>query len=85
MEKQNVNTENIKTDINKREPYGYELIMDLHGCNASKFTRKDLKRFFIEICELIKMERCKLYFWDDVGVPLEEQQTSPHTWKSRPN
>ena len=25
------------------------------------------------------MERCELYFWDDVGVPKEEQQTSPHT------
>ena len=25
------------------------------------------------------MERCELYFWDDVGVPPEEQQTEPHT------
>jgi S-adenosylmethionine/arginine decarboxylase-like enzyme len=25
------------------------------------------------------MTRCELHFWDDVGVPVEEQQTSPHT------
>ena len=74
----------ITTDLkdhnkNKRKPYGYELIMDLHGCKVSKFTREDLKDFFIELCELIKMQRCELYFWDDVGVPVEEQQSSPHT------
>ena len=69
----------LDTSNNKRKPYGYELIMDLHGCNVSKFTRKDLPIFFIELCELIKMQRCELHFWDDVGVPIEEQQTSPHT------
>lgn len=25
------------------------------------------------------MTRCDLHFWDDIGVPPEEQQTSPHT------
>ena len=25
------------------------------------------------------MERCDLHFWDDVGVPKEEQQTDPKT------
>ena len=25
------------------------------------------------------MERCDLHFWDDVGVPVEEQQTNPTT------
>jgi S-adenosylmethionine/arginine decarboxylase-like enzyme len=25
------------------------------------------------------MERCELYFWDDVGVPEEEHQTNPKT------
>lgn len=63
----------------KRKPYGYKLIMDLHECNVSKFTREDSQEFFIELCELIEMQRCELYFWDDVGVPVEEQQTSPHT------
>ena len=25
------------------------------------------------------MEKCEVHFWDDVGVPLEEQQTLPNT------
>ena len=25
------------------------------------------------------MEKCEVHFWDDIGVPLEEQQTNPHT------
>lgn len=32
-----------------------------------------------EVCDLIGMERCGLYFWDDVGVPQAEQQTHPKT------
>ena len=62
-----------------RPPYGLELILDLHGCDSSRFTRSSLKDFFREICELIDMEPCELHFWDDVGVPLEEQQTDPKT------
>jgi len=60
-------------------PYGYELILDLHGCDVSTFNREGLKAFFEKLCDEIKMTRCDLHFWDDVGVPPEEQQTSPHT------
>ena len=60
-------------------PYGYELIMDLHGCSASTFTRQSLTEYFANLCDAINMEQCELYFWDDEGVPPEEQQTSPHT------
>lgn len=60
-------------------PYGQELIIDMHGCDVSKFTRVDIERFLTELCDLIDMERCDLYFWDDVGVPEEEQQTDPRT------
>ena len=60
-------------------PYGIELILDLHECDTSRFTRSAIERFFIELCDLIDMERCNLYFWDDVGVPEEEQQTDPKT------
>jgi len=59
--------------------YGYELILDLHECDSSTFNRKGLDSFFTELCKLIEMERCEVHFWDDVGVPLEEQQTEPHT------
>ena len=60
-------------------PYGYELILDLHFCDPSTFNRKSLKKYFEELCGQIKMTRCELHFWDDLGVPSEEQQTSPHT------
>jgi S-adenosylmethionine decarboxylase len=62
-----------------RVAYGQELILDLHGCDASRFTRKEIEVFCEKLCDLIDMERCDLHFWDDVGVPEEEQQTHPKT------
>ncbi|HDZ69291.1 MAG TPA: hypothetical protein ENH43_02605 [Phycisphaerales bacterium] len=59
--------------------YGYELILDLHGCDPDTFNRDSIEDFFEQLCKQIKMTRCDLHFWDDVGVPEEEQQTSPHT------
>ena len=61
------------------DKYGIELILDLHGCDASKFTRKSISQYFEELCILIDMQREELHFWDDIGVPDEEKQTSPHT------
>ncbi len=58
--------------------YGKELILDLHECDPSTFTRESIERYFKELCELIDMERCELYWWDDVGVPDDEKQTDPH-------
>lgn len=60
-------------------PYGVELVLDLHNCDPSTFNRPSLDRFFTELCKLIDMERCVVHFWDDVGVPEDEQQTEPHT------
>ncbi len=60
------------------KPYGKELILDLHNCDPDTFTRKSIRRFFKELCDLIDMQRCKLTWWDDHGVPPEEQQTEPH-------
>ena len=59
--------------------YGKELILDLHGCDSSRFTRPAIKEFCSELCKLIDMERCDLHFWDDVGVHEDEQQTDPKT------
>lgn len=59
--------------------YGYELILDLHGCDVSTFNRESLDGYFEKLCRAIKMEKCERYFWDDVGVSEEEQQTLPHT------
>ncbi len=60
-------------------PYGFELIVDLHGCDVSKFSRQSIEGYFAELCDAIDMKKCECYFWDDVGVPIEERQTSPHT------
>lgn len=59
--------------------YGQELILDLHGCDPATFNREGIDRFFTELCDLIEMEKCEVHFWDDVGVPVEEQQTDPRT------
>ena len=61
------------------KPYGYELIIDLHGCDISKFNRESLDGYFEKLCKAIDMKKCERYFWDDVGLPEEEKQTSPHT------
>jgi S-adenosylmethionine/arginine decarboxylase-like enzyme len=61
------------------ENYGVELILDLHGCDSSKFTRESISGYFERLCELIDMKREVLHFWDDVGVPDEDKQTLPHT------
>jgi len=62
-----------------KKPYGYELIMDLHGCDTSKFNRTSLDNYFEKLCKAIDMKRCDLHFWDDVGLPPEKRQTLPHT------
>jgi S-adenosylmethionine/arginine decarboxylase-like enzyme len=64
---------------NLNNPYGFELILDLHSCDVDKFNRKSLDYYFKKICKAIGMVRCERYFWDDVGVPCEERQSLPHT------
>ncbi len=59
--------------------YGFELILDLHDCDVSKFNRKSLDGYFKKLCKAIEMQKCERYWWDDVGVAEEEKQTSPHT------
>lgn len=61
-----------------KSSYGKEVIIDLHNCDPSTFNRKSIKQYFAELCNLIEMERSKLSWWDDHGVPIEEQQTEPH-------
>jgi S-adenosylmethionine/arginine decarboxylase-like enzyme len=59
--------------------YGYELVLDLHDCEPETFTRKSLNAYFTSLCKEIGMQKCKVHFWDDVGVLPEEQQTLAHT------
>ncbi len=64
---------------NIERPYGFELILDLHGCDPTTFTRNSLDNYFEKLCKAIDMEKCDRYFWDDVGVPPGERQSSPYT------
>ena len=65
--------------IPRSETYGQELILDLHDCDASRFTRQYIQAYFDRLCALIEMEPCDLHFWDDLGVPDSEQQSDPKT------
>ena len=69
--------------VTSEKAYGQELILDLHDCDPRRFKRSSIQAFCAELCELIDMERCDLHFWDDVGVPIEEQQTDPKTKGTR--
>lgn len=59
-------------------PYGKELILDLHECDPSTFTRTSIEAFMVELCKGIDMEASDLHFWDDLDAPLEEKETEPH-------
>lgn len=59
--------------------YGKELIIDLHNCDNSTFTRKSIRKYFKELCKNIDMKAEKLCWWDDYGLEPELQQTLPHT------
>ena len=59
-------------------PYGSELILDLHDCDPSLFNRKSIGDYFNQLVEMINMEACELHFWDDEGLPPKECQTEPH-------
>ena len=65
-------------DKKLKEPYGMEVILDLHECDVSKFTRKSIKKFLVDLCNEIDMQRCKLCWWDDLNIPIEERDTEPH-------
>ena len=59
--------------------YGKELIIDLHICDSSTFTRKSIRKYFRLLCEQIEMKPEKLCWWDDYGMESEFQQTESHT------
>lgn len=64
--------------MNKGIRFGYELLLDLHGCDVSTFTRESITDYFVKICDTIGMEREDLHFWDYDGVPEEERSTEAH-------
>lgn len=51
-----------------KKHFGVELIVDLHGCDEQIFTEDNITRYFIELCDLIKMERQgEPMFWIEYG------------------
>ena len=58
--------------------YGKEIILDLHECDSSVFTREDITKFFELLCDKINMTRCDLHFWDDLETPSCFKETEPH-------
>ena len=60
------------------KPYGFELILDLHGCDVGRFTRKSIEEYFVAVCNAIGMEREDLHFWDYDGIPVEERPKEAH-------
>lgn len=44
--------------------YGFELILDLYGCNTRTFNRKSIENWLKQLCELIGMKREGLHWWD---------------------
>ena len=61
-----------------KKNFGYELLLDLHGCDVSTFNRKSIKGYFKKICDVIGMVREDLHFWDYEGIPEEERSTEAH-------
>ena len=59
--------------------YGPELILDLHDCDVSTFSRKSLRAFGKAMCKEIEMTPYKFVSWDDDDVPENECQTKPET------
>lgn len=59
--------------------YGKEVILDLHNCDVSTFTRRSIRKYCKVLCKAIDMHRDTLVFWDDYGVPAKYKQTQPHT------
>jgi len=58
--------------------YGKELIVDLYGCDAGKFTRASIRAFWLRLCELTKMQPEDFHFWDYEGFPEEKAAAPVH-------
>ena len=67
-----------ETGMSPRASYGMELVMDLHDCDPTKFTRENLTQYFIDLCLLLDMKRADLHFWDYEGYPRQKEDAPPH-------
>lgn len=72
-----VSTRRVKPMI-PSPAYGMELVLDLHDCDHTLFTREGLTTFFAELCRRIEMEREALHFWDYEDCPQYKRTAPPH-------
>jgi S-adenosylmethionine decarboxylase len=50
------------------KPFGVELLLDMHECDATLFTKESLTSYFIQLCDLIDMTRHgEPMFWEEYG------------------
>ena len=63
----------------EKDDYGMELILDLHNCCPCTMTRKSIKQYYLQLCDLIDMEPQKRTFWDDKWALPWRKQTNPKT------
>lgn len=60
----------------KSTPYGYELIIDLHDCNTENFTPEGIRRYSVDLCKLIDMNREDFHVW--ASDPADYETDPPH-------
>ncbi len=58
--------------------FGKELILDIHNCDKSTFTRKSIAKYFSSLCDLIDMQREDLFWWDYYDCPEEYSKAPDH-------
>ena len=61
-----------------REPYGWELTLDMHNCDPTVFNQTQLRLFFKTLCEKIGMVQADLHFWDYEDDPEAKRRAPPH-------
>lgn len=67
-----------ETGMVPRAPYGMELVLDLHDCDPTMFTREKLTQYFIDLCILLEMQRADLHFWDYEDHPHYKKHAPAH-------
>lgn len=59
------------------QPYGQHYILDMAGCDTTRFCRTFIKGFMKNTCEILKLKVGPLHFWDYVD-PHERAQAPKH-------
>lgn len=57
--------------------YGCELISDLSGCDVKKFNWYSIREFFIELCEVLNVERVGTGYCE--SEPGDDTEGNPKT------